>query len=329
MSIDKNVYEKVLKTLENMRMEAAYEQNIRLLKAYEQNPEIEDIDRRMTNSGAEAMMRIISDPNSGENEAANMVSVMANLESERKKALLKVGLSEDYTDIRYSCSICSDTGFKDGKMCECFKRLAAVEAKKSSDIGLVMESQKFDSFDLSVFSKEKNKDGISVYDTMQDNFNLAKKYVADFGENSKNLLLYGDVGTGKTFLSCCIANALIDAGFNVIYRNAGMLFADYIAVTFNRGNVDAAASRIKSAEQSEFLIIDDLGTEAVTTHTASYLFTLLNSRIISNKKTLISTNLTFSEMGSLYSKRVVSRFFESYMLINCPGEDLRFKKLKA
>ena len=73
--------------------------------------------------------------------------------------------------------------------------------------------------------------------------------------------------------------------------------------------------------------IDDLGTELNASFTNSELFNLLNSRLLDNKKTIISTNLSITDITNTYSTRISSRLLENYELLYFFGDDLRIKKL--
>ena len=71
------------------------------------------------------------------------------------------------------------------------------------------------------------------------------------------------------------------------------------------------------------LIIDDLGTEFITQFTAAALFDLINTRLINNKSTVISTNLDFDSMEKLYSSRFTSRILGDFKIMIITGGDLR------
>ena len=78
--------------------------------------------------------------------------------------------------------------------------------------------------------------------------------------------------------------------------------------------------------EADLLIIDDLGTELTNSFTISELFNIINSRIISGKKMIISTNLNVSELRDMYSDRIVSRIIGNFEVDLFFGKDLRFKK---
>lgn len=106
-------------------------------------------------------------------------------------------------------------------------------------------------------------------------------FIETFGSNKDNLLFYGNSGTGKTFLTHCIAKELLDRGHLVIYRTAEDLIKN-LRETKLQNNYELEELLINC----DLLIIDDLGTEQISNFTKTELFNLLNKRILKNKKWL-------------------------------------------
>ena len=79
---------------------------------------------------------------------------------------------------------------------------------------------------------------------------------------------------------------------------------------------------------SDLLIIDDLGTETMSNVKFTELFNIINSRLLNNKKMVISTNLSLSELYNLYDERVMSRIIGNFSIYRFVGEDIRLKKRK-
>ena len=94
---------------------------------------------------------------------------------------------------------------------------------------------------------------------------------------------------------------------------------------FNRADASAAKREIDRVLNAQLLIIDDLGTEAINSHTISYLFQIINERGINRRNTIISTNYSLEEISEMYSERISSRLFEQYEVVSFPDEDLRLK----
>ena len=147
----------------------------------------------------------------------------------------------------------------------------------------------------------------------------------NFSSEFHNLLLYGDTGVGKTFLSHCIAKELIDASYSVIYFSAVQLFEHFAENTFG-GKREERSDGLAPIYECDLLIIDDLGTELTNTFTASQLFACINERILRRKATIISTNLALDDIKSIYSERIFSRLSSSYTMLRLTGDDIRIQK---
>ena len=155
--------------------------------------------------------------------------------------------------------------------------------------------------------------------------NYCRSYAERFGEDSPNLLFRGGTGLGKTFLSGCVAKAVSDKGFSVVYETAGDAFAAFEDRKFSRdiAQSEEAADRVRRILDCELLILDDLGTEMSTGFTHSALYNIINSRLTKGKKTIVSTNLSAGEMEARYTPQVVSRIFGEYDTVPFRGRDIR------
>lgn len=157
---------------------------------------------------------------------------------------------------------------------------------------------------------------------------IAQNYVDNFGEmrkQSKGLLFYGSVGTGKTFLAACIANALIDKGIPCMVTNFARL-ANAIGGTF-----DGKQAYLDGLNKYELLVIDDLGAERETEYMGEMVHNIIDSRYRSGKPIIITTNLTAAEMTNATEtrrQRIYSRLFEMCIPIEVSGDDRRKAKLR-
>ena len=154
-------------------------------------------------------------------------------------------------------------------------------------------------------------------------------FIEKFEEkNEKSMIFYGATGLGKTFLCLCIAGRLINKKKNVIYDSAIGLFEKLSQYVFSSDKSDSESAMFYSlVNKCDLLIIDDLGTEMTNNFVKQELFEIVNQRIISNKKTIISTNLNMDEMQERYEQRIFSRFSSDYSMYRFVGKDVRlFKK---
>ena len=251
---------------------------------------------------------------------------------EKKHNFLKsIKMSEDDLLPKYECSICNDTGYiaenNSFTMCSCLKqKLINISYNKSNINKLDFEN--FSNFDINMYSDEINEEKYHSSVSPRQNILIIKKivdnFLADFDNpKGKNLLFTGSPGLGKTFLSNCIAKELIDNGKIVLYQTAPIMLDNIIDCKFGKNNI--SKDFLDNIFNSDLLIIDDLGTESINNIKFTELFNVINTRILSNKKTIISTNLSIQNLFSIYDERIVSRIVGYYNICKFFGDDIRFK----
>jgi DNA replication protein DnaC len=94
---------------------------------------------------------------------------------------------------------------------------------------------------------------------------------------------------------------------------------------FDRDNEKFDSNQYDMLFNCDLLIIDDLGTELANSFTNSEIFNVINTRLISNKKTIISTNLSLAELSQVYTDRISSRLFGNFTILKFFGPDLRWE----
>ena len=120
------------------------------------------------------------------------------------------------------------------------------------------------------------------------------------------------------------AKELLDSGHSVIYFTASSLFHIFEKNVFGRET--EYSEDYRNIFDCDLLILDDLGTELSNAFTSSQLFLCLNERILRRKSTIISTNLSLSQLVDTYSERTFSRISSSYTMIKLFGNDIRLQK---
>ena len=152
--------------------------------------------------------------------------------------------------------------------------------------------------------------------------NIAKRYVKNWEsvkENNCGLLLLGDVGTGKSYMAACIANALAEKYVTVRMTNcAGILNA--LQNTQDRKTV------FEELDKFDLLILDDLGSERMTAFGEEQVYNIINGRYECGKPLIITTNLSYEEMKNpvtLNAKRIFDRIFEMCTPVEIKGESVR------
>lgn len=157
---------------------------------------------------------------------------------------------------------------------------------------------------------------------------VARKYVENFETmraDGKGLLFYGTVGTGKTFIAACIANALIDKGFPCLVTNLSRL------INTISGMYDGKQEYIDGLNRFSLLVIDDLATEADTPYRNEIVYNIIDSRYRAGLPVIITTNLTAQELkqsAEISKQRIYSRLFETCIPLEVKGVDRRRERLK-
>ena len=146
-----------------------------------------------------------------------------------------------------------------------------------------------------------------------------------FDEKGGNLLFTGTTGRGKTFLTNCIAKALLDSYHSVIYLSAHDLFEVFSRNRFDYQTEEEMKDMYQFILECDLLIIDDLGTELNNSFTSSQLFFCMNQRLLNSRSTIISTNLSLDRLRDEYTDRFTSRIMSHYTVIPLYGEDIRLK----
>lgn len=156
---------------------------------------------------------------------------------------------------------------------------------------------------------------------------IAKNYVKEYEQMKKEnigLLFCGTVGSGKTYLACCIANALIEEYMiRVKIRNFAQIINDLQKSGFDLDKNEY----IESLTNVSVLILDDLGIERDTSYAKEQVYNIVNSRYLKQKPTIFTTNLPYekiqnSDDGVEY-ERIYSRIIEMCIPVKVMGEDFR------
>ena len=313
MAYRTSVYIKAKNILDERRHKAENEQERRRAAAVAVCPEIAEAEREMAAYAAE-VIKSVSMGKEAENFVHN-ISVK-NLEA---------GFPADYLDVKYTCPICHDTGSHGGYYCKCYRDLIKQTAKDELGIAPSMRRCTFESFDVNYYSDEPDSElSVSPRRLATGTLRFCKDYAENFTQKSRNLLLTGKTGLGKTHLSLAIANAVIDRGFDVYYASIHSVMDTLQKEQFSREKVSESIS--DRLYESDLLILDDLGAEFSTQFTVAALYNIVNTRINAGRPMIISTNLTLSELEERYSQRVASRIIGTSERLLLIGTDIRQKK---
>ena len=270
-------------------------------------PEVAEIDRALACTGL-SIMEATMQGGDVEQKIAEVRRQNEELLAARAMILTEAGFPADYTELKYECEVCGDTGFVDFKMCDCMKRRIIEAGYESSGMANLLADPK-------------------EYAYMSRVLTIIKDY-ADTFESGKsgNLFLYGNTGLGKTHLSSAIAKTVIDRGYDVFYVTALSMISDFEHSRFGAETGSETGSDTSRYFECDLLIIDDLGSEVINKFTTSTLYNIINGRMNRKLSTIINTNFTQDEFRKQYWDRITSRVFGEYRCLPFMGSDIRRQK---
>lgn len=156
----------------------------------------------------------------------------------------------------------------------------------------------------------------------------ARNYVENFStfkENGKGLLLYGNVGTGKTYVAACIANALVDKGIPALMTNFARI-ANKLQESF-----EGRQTYLDDLNKFDLLVIDDLAAERKTEYMQEIIFNVVDARYRSGLPMIITTNLpieTIKNAPNMSDNRIYDRILEKCFPLEVKGKSHRRKNIK-
>ena len=224
--------------------------NRRLLEEHKQEiyakiPRIREIDEEVATLSTQKARALLSGQASGTEDLKAAISLLSQ---ERTALLVCNSYPEDYLELPYTCPLCQDTGYVGDKKCICFKKAEIELLYTQSNLKEILKKENFEHFSFDYYSDTMRNEatGLTERETAKKAFDTARNFVRTFDTCFENLFLYGDTGVGKTFLSHCIAQELLDTAHCVMYFSAFDLF-DLLA--------DSKFSREKTRVQNLYLTV--------------------------------------------------------------------------
>lgn len=292
-------------------------------RIYGDQPQVAALDREIRKTMADVMAHAFRYGEDPQEAVERAKARNLSLQRQRTRLLLEAGYAPEDLQDGPMCRKCGDTGYVGERMCGCFRRFCQEEQRKELTSLLHGRSTSFDDFSLDYYSTVPDPAlGISPRAQMEIIYDACVNYARHFSLGSRNMLFTGGTGLGKTFLSGCIAQDVVDRGYSVVYDTAVRVFSCLEKQKFG-GATEEELRMTERLMVCDLLILDDLGTEMPTSFISSALYSIVNGRIMEEKPTIISTNLSMSELEKRYSQQIVSRLEGEYITLMFLGQDIR------
>lgn len=321
MALSNSQYEAIIKEYERTRYANHILTENRREEVYRTIPGFQELAESISFLSVDSARRMLE---GDELAQKSLHDKLQEIVSRQRKLLTQYGFSADYLKPVCNCADCGDTGYiilDNGtrEKCHCFRQQEIRLLYAQSHIQDMIERENFSTLSYQYYQGDDLR-------RFEAAVQLSRKFVQNFNDEYENLFFYGTVGTGKSFLSGCIAGELLQQGHSVIYFSAAGLFDMLARYSFDAKSKELLYDLCEDLYGCDLLIIDDLGTETTNGFITSQLFSCLNERYLRRKATLISTNLTLEELRDRYSDRIFSRITSHFALCKLTGADIRILK---
>ena len=323
MAYSKEVVRRAREALARQRADRESQNLSNLEHAYTKLPRLRQIDVQLRRTMATAAQAVFAQGGDVESAMNRAREENLALQAERK-ALLEANFQPGFLDDSPICDRCGGSGYVGSAMCSCLKALCVQEQRK--ELGAIFSGdESFDSFSLSYYSTDIIPQlKISARSVMEKNLEHCRRFARSFHENAGNILIGGGTGLGKTHLALAMGRAVGEQGYSVCYETAISLFTKLEKAKFAPNEENRREA--ERLEESDLLILDDLGTELPGQFITAALYGLLNQRLMNKKSMIITTNLTVEEVNKRYSPQIASRLYGDFRRLTFLGSDIRAQK---
>ena len=207
MALKNSQYDTIMREYEQKQLHSQDVLNAHYQRVYDCIPEIRDLENAISHLSVQKARNLLE----GDETALSSLKEEISMLRQKKSALLSsYGFPEDYLEPSYERADCKDTGYIGSQKCHCFKKATIDLLYTQSNLKEILAKENFNTFSLAYYSENHidPKTGRSSLSIMRDALAVSKEFVRTFGQEFRNLFLYGDTGVGKTFLSNCIAKEL-------------------------------------------------------------------------------------------------------------------------
>ncbi len=292
---------------------------------YSKLPRLRQIEDELVRLGIDITRAILNESHTADVLLEQLQKKQLDLKVEKAEILAFNKYPIDYLDAIFQCKTCKDTGFDGYKKCKCYNQKEIYMNYEQSNLLSILNKENFEQFRWEYYSGEPDESGRSPLKNMQKIYKTCIDFVESFDKHDTNLFFIGSPGLGKTFLCNSIAKDLLDKGKSVLYKTVPDLIDSVRKYKFDFDNEEDNMPYLYEIYNCDLLIMDDLGTELSTQFSNQVIYNILNKRIISGKKMVISTNFSVPDFQSTYSERIVSRIIGNFEACEFIGKDIRLK----
>ena len=318
MSLNSDIYKAALKKVSERRIKAERRAKVKQKEIYEIHPDIKQLESDMNSFGIKAVRAAAG----GDGASADAIRAQyEKAEIKYAKLIKKYNLGRDDFEVQYECRACSDTGYIGTELCLCVHDLAKSEISVHMSGEMPLNESTFERFSIEHYP-DKQENGVNVREHMKSLCDFCRQYAKSFSKESPNLLFLGATGLGKTHLSLAIASGAISCGYSVIYGSAQDFFHSIERQHF-RDSASTNHDTLDNLLAADLLILDDLGTEFITSFVVSTVYNIINTRMLRGKVTIINSNLSLAEIEARYTARISSRLMGGYTMKRFLGNDVR------
>lgn len=319
MGYNREVYDAAMAELERRRTQAvAAAETARRTLTY-RRPRLLEIEQEMSRAALRVSRAVLS---GGDVEAAvdRIKNENLALQAEMASILAQEGYPYPNLEPHYTCAACSDTGYVNGRVCSCLQALLKEEACRQLSRLTSMRLTTFEEMELSLYPETPDPvTGVVPRRRMEQIISFCRQYAEDFGPHSENLLLRGPTGTGKTHVSLAVARTAAEKGYAVVYGPVQVLLHRLEKERFGRESGNSEEQLM----EADLLVLDDIGTEFSNAFSISCLYNLINTRLLEQRPTILSTNLSQEQLREKYGDAIASRITGAYTPLLFCGRDIR------
>ena len=301
--------------LSDRRGRSELARDARIQAFYRRYPTLAEIDREIKICKAELLLKLVE-----EHGRPTDRSPLAALESQKRSYLEEAGIPPDYDKIIPFCKLCSDKGIIDGKPCICLQEILIPSILNSSGLELY-PGISFSHFSDEYFSNPSKIKTIRA---------VSEAYVRSFPGQTKNILFWGNPGTGKTYMAVCIGREVVNRAVSVLFIRISDLLETlnaYRTQMLSFSPDEARLTELKARRElilnGGLLVIDELGIEAKGPNTIADLLQILGTRRQQGLPTVITTNLSLPDLQKTYDNRLYSRLLGDFDAFHFDGDDIR------